>query len=119
MKRVRRISVEIERREVTFSLTRTSGGAASASPAEAPEVRSRQVTFNESTPGIGDSPVPAVCPFCGADWVFAMVELGEPSSASVVSLQSALRQLGLHLHVSATGEFRICSKSFEAIKEKL
>jgi hypothetical protein len=62
--------------------------------------------------------VPDVCPLCGADWVFAMVEVGERSSASVLSLQNALRQFGMHLHVSANGEFRICSKSFEEIKEK-
>jgi hypothetical protein len=100
MKRVRRISLSVEHREVSVSITQTV------------------VTSGESrpTPTPGETAQPANCPDCGAPWITVAAHTGENATANVASIHRALQQCGAHMHVSATGKLRICSKSFEEIR---
>jgi hypothetical protein len=100
MNRVRRISLSVEHREVSVSIAQTV------------------VTFGESrtTPTPGDAAQPENCPDCGSPWITVTAHTGENAVANVASIQRALQQCGAHMCVSATGEFRICSKSFEEIR---
>jgi len=101
MKRTRRISIEIEQRKLTFSLTR----AATPEPASC-TAREGNCAEPESTL------CTSVCSNCGAPWIEVMGLDGADTDA----IYRALLQHGLHLHASAAGPLRICSKSLEEIR---
>jgi len=97
MKRTRHLSVEIEQRRLTFTLTRSEP----APPREPSPVE----------------PGPAVCPECSSPWVAISVAMTVPApeteSASEGILVRALQQRGFHLHISPSGQLQICSRSLE------
>jgi hypothetical protein len=105
MKRTRRVSIEIEHRRLTFSLTRTAGQDAQ-SPA-APENNNTELEV---------SSLPPVCPDCGAPWLTVTASTTDADVSSANAMYRALQQHGLHLHAAPAGQIRICAKSFEEIR---
>lgn len=103
MKSFRRICLSIEHREISVSIAQTV------------------VTSGESrpTPVPGDAAWQETCPDCGATWITVDLHAAENAAANAISIHRALQQCGAHAQVSATGELRICRKSFEEIKESL
>ena len=99
MKRTQRLSIEIQHREVTITVT----GSTVERPDEVhQEARSRE----------------AVCDVCGSPWTSVVVHGGDGAITSANSIHRALEQAGMHVQVSATGELTICRNSLEALKEK-
>ena len=99
MKITKRLSIEFQHREITIAVSNATLHA------------------RDDEPGAGN--VPVICPACGSPWITVAVDAGEDAAASASSIHRALQQCGLHLHVSAAGQLRICRRSFEEIKEKL
>ena len=102
MKRTRRVSVEIEHREISISLTLIE-----------PRADSRAHMLPDS------GPVAAACPICGAPWVFVTPQGGDSPGSLIEPVASVLRQLGLHPPIFAGGMFLICRQSFDQLREKL
>ena len=102
MKRTRRVSVEIEHREISIFLTLSKWQAAAQTPAP---------------PDSG--PIPAACSICGAPWVFVTPKAGAPLGSHIEQVLSAFLQLGLHPPIFAGGLFLICRQSFDQLKERL
>ena len=100
MKRIRRISLRVERREVSLSITQTGTTSGESCSLQMPT----------------DPAQPENCPVCGAPWVTVAAQAGESVGANTASIHRALQQSGAHVYVSATGELRICSKSFEEFR---
>lgn len=99
MKRTKRISIEFLHREITIAVSNS------------------KLDPRDDKSETGNAP-PA-CSTCGSPWM-TIVELeGGNTAPSVTTIHRALRQYGLHLHVSADGQLSICRRSFEQIKEKL
>ncbi len=98
----RRISIEIEQRKLTFSLTR----------AATPEPASRTASEGNCAEFESTSLCTSVCSSCGAPWIEVMGLDGSDLDA----IYRALLQHGLHLHSSTAGPLRICSKSLEEIR---
>ena len=99
MRRTKRLSIEFQHREITIAVSNATLHA------------------RDDEPAAGNAPV--ACPACGSPWITVAVDAGEDAAASASSIHRALQQCGLHLHVSAAGQLRICRRSFEEIKEKL
>jgi hypothetical protein len=99
MKRIRRISLRVERREVSLSITQTGTTSGESCSLQMPT----------------DPAQPENCPDCGASWVTVAACAGESVGANTTSIHRALQQCGAHAHISASGELRICSKSLEEI----
>jgi hypothetical protein len=102
MKRTRRVSVEIEHREISISLTLIE-----------PRADSRAHMFPDS------GPVAAACPICGAPWVFVTPQEGDSQGSLSEPVVCVFRQLGLHPPIFAGGMFLICRQSFDQLREKL
>lgn len=105
MKRTRSVSIEIEHRKLTFSLTRTVP----------PETASGPGTEGGGA-ALGPISDPPVCPDCGAPWITITAQAGEVGASGTNPIYRALQQRGLHLHVSPAGQLRICNRSFEEIR---
>jgi hypothetical protein len=121
MKRTRRVSIEIEHREISISFTLIEPRA------------------DSQTHLIPDSgPIPVACAVCGAPWVFVSPKKadGSPRSESprnsqgcqaspaspgshLEQVSSVFLQLGLHPPIFAGGMFLICRQSFDQLREKL
>jgi hypothetical protein len=102
MKRTRRVSVEIEHREISISLTL---------------IEPRADSDAHMLPDSG--PVAVACPICGAPWVFVTPKEGASQDSPVEPVASVFRQLGLHPPIFAGGMFLICRQSFDQLREKL
>src|ERR1700722_13306065 len=103
MKRTRRVSVEIEHREISIFL-RVSESTATGRPDVPPD----------------STPIPATCPICGAAWVFVSPKAAAGSQGSPIEqVSSVFEQLGLHPPLFAGGMFLICGHSFDQMREKL
>lgn len=97
MKKTRRLSIEVQHREVTATLEGWF------------EVR------DEPETGVS----PEVCLRCGGRWI-AVVARGDGADAARMNrIRCALEHFGSHLQVSTAGELRICQRSLEELKEKL
>jgi hypothetical protein len=99
MKRIRRISLRVERREVSLSITQTGTAPGESCSPQMPT----------------DSAQPENCPDCGAPWITVAAHAGDSVGANTASIHRALQQCGAHANICATGELRICSKSLEEI----
>jgi hypothetical protein len=99
MKRTKRLSIELQHREVTITVT----GSA--------------LHVRDSEPD--SSKTPTVCPTCGSPWITIVAQVDGDAPASTDRIRRALEQFGLHLQVSPAGQPQICRRSFEEIKEKL
>ena len=102
MKRTRRVSVEIEYREISIFLTLSGSQVAAEAPVP-----------------LDSGPVPGACSICGAPWVFVTPKAGAPLGAHIEQVLSAFFQLGLHPPLFAGGLFLICRQSFDQLKERL
>jgi len=98
MKRTQRLSIEIQHREVTITVSGST------------------VERQEEVPQEAGSTM--VCDVCGSPWVSVVVHGGDGAITSANSIHRALEQAGMHVQVSATGELTICRNSLEALKEK-
>ncbi len=99
MKRTRRVSIEIEHREISITLTL---------------IEPRAVD-----PVLPDSgPIPVACPICGAPWVFVNPKEGVTLGSHVEEIVSALARLGLHPSIFAGGMFLLCRQSFDQLRER-
>jgi len=102
MKRTRRVSVEIEHREISIFLT------LSESQAHAPILAS-----------LDSGSTPAVCSICGAPLVVVTPEAGASLGSHIEQVLLAFQQLGLHPPLFAGSSFLICRQSFDQLKERL
>jgi hypothetical protein len=102
MKRTRRVSVEIEHREISIFLTLRESPADVRSPVP-PD----------------SAPIPAACPICGAPWVFVTPKVGGSQGSHLEQVSSVFQQLGLHPPLFVGGMFLICRQSFDQLKERL
>ena len=104
MKRIRRISLSIEHREISASITQTimpTGPATGDSGLpEAPK----------------DSP-PANCPECGSRFMGFQDAL-QQGHIDPVLLQASIFNSQLHIQRQPDGQFWICQQSLQLIKEK-
>lgn len=101
MKRIRRVSLRVERREISITL---SPSAASA---------------GGEAPGDFDGQRPDVCPHCGAAWLPDFGTALREAHVGVELLQIAIRDRRLHLHSLPDGQFRVCERSFQTMREVL
>jgi hypothetical protein len=92
----RRISITMERTELTISITQhvAPGGAISAE---------------------GPGP-PELCPQCGGAWIANFQATALQGGIGPGRLQAAAAGERLHLHCSAQGEVWICERSLEELK---
>jgi hypothetical protein len=99
MKKTQRLTIEIQQREVVIAISH---------PAVEPHEERQPESDVAVTP----------CEMCGSDWVQVAVQGCPDTLGSDNHIHRALEQAGMHLHVSANGELRICRKSLEDLKEK-
>jgi hypothetical protein len=101
MNRLRRISVRVEQREVSVSITQT--------------------TTISGEPGAGPTPKesgqPGNCPDCGAPWLPDLSTALRDAHISLEVLRTALLENRVHLQNLPGGLFRVCERSFKTIKE--
>ena len=107
MKRMRRLTLHIEHRQITLAVTPT------------PRANTRPSAEENNRSHGSSSPVPPGCPMCGGSWDFVIAQPSDQTPASAQALQSMLRNAGIHLHLSEDGELRICGQSFQLFKETI
>jgi hypothetical protein len=100
MKRTRRVSVQIEHREVSITFTLI-------------EPRVADPVFPDS-----EGPIPQSCPICGAPWVFVNPNEGSTDGSHIEDVASAFSRLSLHPAIFAGGMFLICRQSFDQLRDK-
>jgi hypothetical protein len=101
MTRIRRISLRVERREISLSITQ-----AGTTPGEAGEAQ----TPNNAIP-------PNACPDCGSPWLPDLQKALLDGKIELNLLQSAILAHRLHLQRGPDGELWVCERSLEQIKE--
>ena len=96
MKTVRRLTVEIERRRVEWSISVSDlpSAAAKEHPAE-------------------------LCPHCGSPWMVLNHTALSAQKSALADLQALLLSRNLHVRSTPSGELWICRNSFEQLKENL
>jgi hypothetical protein len=104
MKRTRRISIEIEHRELSFSITQATGGHVTE-------------TF-QSSPGSNEEP-PSLCPICGASWLLLLDATAARQENKGKTIQEILLTYDFHLHTSPSGALWACRRSFQNVKGNL
>ena len=101
VRRLRRLRLRIEHREVSVSTINAVASPGEPSPVEA----------------LGETALPSSCPNCGAPWHpslhRALLEAGIDSGL----LQAAVLDHRLHLQRQPDGEFRVCERSLQQIRE--
>lgn len=91
MKRIRRLTIEIERRALTWSACR--GGETN---------RARVVSVRPGT----------LCPTCGSPCML-LHDANQPEQSY---LQAVLESFDLHTHISSSGHLWICQQSFQHLR---
>jgi hypothetical protein len=104
MKRTKRLSIEIQHREVMIAVSSLIGDL-------------QEPGRHDMESKAGD--LPGICSVCGSPWIPVVVHGGDEVPAGAHNVHRALERAGMHLHVSATGQLNICRKSLENIKENL
>ena len=97
----RRISLRIEHRAISVSVTQTTGN---------PEESDFSQNAND------DAPAPN-CPDCGSPWLSDFATALRDAPISLELLQSAILNRRLHLQPLAEGQFRVCERSFQQVFE--
>jgi len=100
MRRIRRVSIEVIRREFNVSVTRQVVAALEA------RLENRAQDGREMQESL---PPPAECPVCASPWFALSADSGEQAAL----VQRALRKHGIHTQLSLTGELFVCGRSFE------
>ena len=103
--RIRRLTVEIERRRVEWCTTQGKPSPKASPPGVLPEALKEQ---------------PAEpCPDCGAEWLL-LHEAAPPGQEPIsLGVKAMLTSLNLHLQNTPSGQLWICRTSFDQLKEKL
>jgi Zn-finger nucleic acid-binding protein len=101
MTKIRRVSIRIEHREVTFSIrqTVTAAGEPTAGSDEARGIR------------------PDVCPQCGGPWLPDFQQELRQTPIGLEQLEAVMLSRRLHFHTQADGRFWVCEQSFQHLKE--
>ena len=104
-KRIRRLTVEIERRRVEWSSTQGKRPPQALPPGAPPDALQEQ---------------PAEpCPTCGAEWLL-LHEAAAPGQGPVSpGVRAMLASLNLHVQGTPSGRLWICRTSFDQLKETL
>ncbi|WP_197414122.1 hypothetical protein [Terracidiphilus gabretensis] len=106
MRRVRRISVSIEHREISASIT---------------QILQRPVTSSGSTgsPDVLKDAIPPVhCPQCGGTWFMGFQDVLDRGFIDWVLLKLAILTGSIHLQRQPDGQLWICERSLQQFKEK-
>ena len=98
MKRTKRLLIEFRHREVTIT------------------VEGSTLHVQDSEPDAASAP--AACPTCGSPWITRVAPADGDAPAGIDHIRRALQQSGLHVQVTPAGQFLICQRSFEELKEK-
>jgi hypothetical protein len=96
MKRVRRLTVEIERRQVKWSMALSD------------------LPPNAATEGSAE-----VCPHCGSPWMLLSHVQLPGREYALPELRALLMSFHLHVRGTLSGQLWICRKSFEQLKENI
>jgi hypothetical protein len=99
MRRIRRVSVEVIRRDFSLSITREARPAADKNREAAAEDKAAQETSAPSSE----------CPLCASPWF--PLAMGNSEVPAIV--QRALAKHGIHTQLSSIGELLVCGRSFE------
>lgn len=83
MKRMRRLTLHIEHRQITLAVTPT------------PRANTRPSAEENNRSHGSSSPVPPGCPMCGGSWDFVIAQPSDQTPASAQALQSMLRNAGI------------------------
>ena len=94
IKRIRRVTVEIEHRSISITQT-----------------ESRSVG-----PAVD---IPRVCSTCGATLVLVIPDMDAGAAAHLPRIFHMLLQRGLHSYFSVEGQLWVCSRSFQELSEVL
>lgn len=97
MKRMRRLSIELRRREVTITVQGS--------------------TFHVQDADLDTVPPSPGCPACGSPWFTAVAPADRGFHSGIHQIHRVLQQSGLHAQVSPAGQLRICERSIEKLKE--
>jgi hypothetical protein len=101
MKRIRRVYLRAEHREVSVTITQTTEGGGGVA----------------AWPDSGGGVSPDVCPECGSFWTTDLQSALKELSTHLASLQSAILDHRLHSYWMPDGQVRVCERSLKAIKE--
>ena len=101
MKRVRRISLSVEHREVSISIAQTVVTSGEARPTEMP----------------GDAAQSQTCPDCGAPWLPNFRQALQESQIDLGLVLAAILDHRLHLQHRPDGQLQVCERSLQQIKE--
>ena len=96
MKTVRRLTVEVEKRRVEWSIS------LSALPL-----------------GAAKEHLAEVCPHCGSPWMVLNHSALSAQKSALADLHALLVSLNLHVRSTPSGQLWICRNSFEQLKENL
>lgn len=100
MRRLRRVSVEVIRRELSLSVTRPLAANSWLRP---------DVPTADNPPSPA-SPFPSPkCPSCGSPTFVVSVAKGELPA----TIQKTLEQYGVHSQLTSTDDLFVCARSFE------
>lgn len=112
-KRIRRLTVEIERRRMEWSSTQGKRPPQTQSLDALPDARPGARPDTQQ-----DQPADP-CPTCGAEWLL-LHEAAAPGQEPVSpGVRAMLASLNLHLQGTPSGRLWICRNSFDQLKENL
>jgi hypothetical protein len=97
MKRKKRTSILIERREISLF----------ASTGDLPSERMPESQVSEAPPEI--------CPSCGAPDMLPLTELFTTGGINIDSLRKGVGNGQMHVHCTSTGNWWVCSQSLKPI----
>jgi hypothetical protein len=101
MTKIRRVSIRIQHREVTLSLTQTV------------HPNGEHRGESDGTGGVR----PDVCPECGGPWMPDFQQELRQTRIGLEQLEAMIRNRRLHFHSQADGRFWVCQWSFHHMRE--
>jgi hypothetical protein len=108
MKRIRRVTVKVEQRDISITVTQTVAGDGRSGPSEPLDSTARTEA---------ESIAPEVCPDCGAAWVSDFAAALKDFQIPLALLRAALLDHRLHSSWLADGQFRVCERSLKSIRD--
>jgi hypothetical protein len=102
MKRTRRVSIEIEHREITVSLTINEA-----------QTHATRGTAPDQPPPLGN------CTICGAPLALVIRQAGDLDVVYAEKLLAAFLYSGLHPPIYSGGDLYVCSQSFRHLNHTL
>ncbi len=102
MKRIRRVSLTIEHREISLSH----------------DVREFRSADSNSVPADA-LPTPSVCAVCGAPWILVDIQGTDVAGSSTEQIFAELLERGLHPFVNSGGRLWMCGQSLQHVRDSL